>query len=76
MEKARDLDILEGGHGGEEVEGLEHEADVPQPELRQCGVLRAGNDTCPVDLQVALCGDVNRAWAGTERGLHLGKNHF
>ena len=29
-----ELDVLEGGHGGEQVEGLEHEADLPQPARR------------------------------------------
>lgn len=28
-----ELDILEGAHGGDEVEGLEHEPDLGQPHL-------------------------------------------
>ncbi len=64
----RQHDILNGGQGRHQVVGLEHEADVPAPQVRHalgveaCRHLRA-------DAQLALAGGEDAAQDRQQRGL-------
>ena len=51
-ELARGGHVLDGGHGGDEVEGLEHDADVGPPEPRE-RVLVEGREVFPRHLDPA-----------------------
>ena len=55
-----DLDVLESGKARQEIEGLEHEADLLVPDARQFVVVHAA-DQAPVDVVASLCRGVETA---------------
>ena len=67
-ELARRSHVLDGGHGGDEVECLEHDADVPPPEPRE-RVLVEGREIFPRYLDLPGCRPLEPADDHEQGGL-------
>src|ERR1700733_14867913 len=63
-----DFDIFNRGERGKEIEGLEDESDVAEPDLRQFALAEAG-DLLTGDLKTAGGGAENAAHNGEKRGF-------